>query len=144
MKKINLKKSILALVMIVASISFSKANDRTESTQNINDCVSDYVSLIKYGTVSNFNKIFTDDAKFTIATNGKSVQHTKSEEYNFVLNNKGVIQQCEVLSDVVINTSGYTIVKVSQVYDTFTRENYVTLIKSGKDWKINAVSSEFK
>lgn len=144
MKNFNLKRSILAILMFVATISFANANTPTESTQNMNDCVSNYVNLIKYGNVSNFHKMFTEDAKFTISTKGKSMSHSKSEEYSFAMKNKGITQQCEVLSAIMVNTDSYTIVKVSQVYDTFTRDNYVTLIKSGKDWKISAVSSEFK
>ena len=144
MKNFNLKKSILALVMTVATINFAKAGDRTGTTQSMSTSISNYVNLIKYGNVSNFNKLFTDDAKFTISTNGKSISHSKSEEYSFVMRNKGVTQQCEVASAVVVSTDSYTIVKVSQVYDTFIRENYVTLVKSGNDWKINSVSSEFK
>ncbi|HET8830113.1 MAG TPA: nuclear transport factor 2 family protein [Pelobium sp.] len=144
MKKFNLKKSILAIAMIVATISFANANNPTESRQNMNDCVSNYINLIKYGDLTNFNKMFTNDAKFSISANGKTVNHSKAEEHRFFLKNKGVTQQCEVLSSVVVNTESYTIVKVSQVYDTFTRENYVTLVKFGNNWRINAVSSEFK
>lgn len=144
MKNFNLKKSILALVMTVATISFAKANNPNGSAQSMDLCVSNYVNLIKYGDVSNVNSIFTPDAKFSVAANGKVINHTKAEELSFLQKNKGVTQQCEVLSAVILNTDTYTIAKVSQVYDTFTRENYVTLVKSGKDWKISAVSSEFK
>ncbi|HEX7367768.1 MAG TPA: nuclear transport factor 2 family protein [Pelobium sp.] len=143
MKNFNLKKLALALVMTVASISFASAA-KTDSGQTMDNCVSSYISLVKNGNISNFNKMFTDDVKFTISTNGKNITHNKAEEYYFVSKNKGVAQQCEVLSSVVMSTDSYTIVKVSQVYDSFTRENYVTLIKTGSDWKINAVSSEFK
>jgi len=144
MKNFNLKKSILALVMMVATISFAKADDRTESMQSMSASINNYVNLIKFGDVKNFNKIFTEDAKFTISSNGKVVSHSKSEELSFLTKNKGVTQQCEVLSSIMVNTESYTLVKVSQVYDTFTRENYVTLVKSGNDWKISSVSSEFK
>ncbi len=130
--------------MMVATVSFASASDRSDSGQSMNASVSNYVNLIKYGDLSNFNKLFTDDAKFSIATNGKAVSHSKSEELAFCSKNKGVTQQCEVLSAVVVNTEAYTLVKVSMVYDTFIRENYITLVKAGKDWKINSVSSEFK
>ena len=144
MKKINLKKSILALAMTVATISFATANNRTQSFQTMDACVNSYVNLIKYGDVSSFNALFTEDAKFSISANGKVINHTKAEELNFFKKNKGVTQQCEVQTAVMVNTDSYTIVKVSQIYDSFTRENFVTFVKSGKDWKINAVSSEFK
>lgn len=144
MKNFNLKNSILALVMTAATISFAKADDRTASLQSMNTSVSNYVNLIKYGDLSNFNKMFAEDAKFSISANGKSTTHSKNEEYTFLNKNKGVTQQCEVISAVVVNTDSYTLVKVSQVYDSFTRENYVTLVKAGNDWKINSVSSEYK
>ena len=144
MKNFNLKKSILAIVMVVVSIGFAKAGNQTQSAQSLNESVNQYVNLIKYGDLTNFSKMFTDDAKFSISRNGAVVSHSKSEELNFLKKNKGVTQQCEVLSSVVVNTEAYTVVKVSMVYDTFTRENFVTLVKAGKDWKINAVSSEFK
>lgn len=144
MKIFNLKQPILAILMLVATISLAKAEDGTATFQSMNVSVSNYVNLIKYGDLSNFNKIFTDDAKFSISANGKTITHSKSEEYGFLAKNKGVTQQCEVLSSVVVNTESYTLVKVSQVYDTFTRENYITLVKAGNDWKINSVSSEYK
>ncbi|WP_017260287.1 nuclear transport factor 2 family protein [Pedobacter arcticus] len=144
MKIFNLKKSFLAIVMLTATISFAKTDDGTATVQTMDVSISNYVNLIKYGDLSNFNKIFTDDAKFSISANGKTTSHSKSEEYGFLAKNKGITQQCEVLSAVVVNTESYTLVKVSQVYDTFTRENYITLVKAGKDWKINSVSSEYK
>ena len=130
--------------MLVASVGFVKADDKTQSAQSLNESVQQYVNLVKYGQLENFNKMFTEDAKFSISRNGKVVSHTKAEEFAFLRKNKGVTQQCEVLSAVMVNTEAYTVVKVSMIYDGFTRENFVTLVKSGKDWKINAVSSEFK
>lgn len=144
MKNFNLKKLTLALVMTVATISFVKADYRTEINQSMDASINNYINLVKYGDLTNFNKMFTDDAKFSISANGKTVSHSKAEEHRFLSKNKGVTQQCEVLSSVVVSTESYTIVKVSQVYDTFTRENYVTVVKAGNDWKINAVSSEYK
>ncbi|MFC5282580.1 nuclear transport factor 2 family protein [Pedobacter alpinus] len=144
MKTINLKKSFVAIMMMVATFSFTKADELTEVSKSMTFSINSYINLIKDGETKGMEKLFADDVKFNITRGNQILSHGKNEELNFLAKNKNLIQQCSVVSSVMMNSSNYSLVKVSMIYDNFTRENYVTMIKSGKDWKITEVSSEFK
>lgn len=144
MRSFNLKTTLVAVVMMFAALNIVKADDLTDSKKSMHVSINAYVNLIQKGNITNMEKLFAEDAKFNITRNGKIITHNKKEEMAFLTKNKNLQQQCSVVSSVIINTNNYSLVKVSMVYDNFTRENYVTMIKSGNDWKITDVSSDFK
>jgi len=144
MKTINLKKSIAAIMVMVATFSFAKANEPTEVSKSMAFSINSYINLIKDGETKGMEKLFAEDVKFNITRGNEIFSYGKNEEFAFIAKKKNLVQQCSVVSSVIMNSSNYSLVKVSMIYDNFTRENYVTMIKSGNNWKITEVSSEFK
>ncbi len=144
MKTFNLKNYFIAIMMIMATFSFAKADDLTESNKNMTLSINSYINLLQNGNTANIEKLFADDVKFNIRRGDQVLTHGKKEELAFFAKNKNLVQQCTVVSSIVMNSNNYSLVKVSMIYDSFTRENYVTMIKSGTEWKITEVSSDFK
>lgn len=144
MKTFNLKNYFIAIMMMVATFSFAKANDLTDGRESMTYSLNSYINLIKDGETKGMEKLFVDDAKFTITRGNEIVSHGKKEELSFIAKHRNLVQQCSVVPTVLMKSSNYSLVKVSMIYDNFTRENYVTMVKTGNEWKITEVFSEFK
>jgi hypothetical protein len=144
MKTLNFKTILIAIALLTGFNSFAATNHSLGEIKNVQFSVDTYISKLKTGYSADLANILSDDVKFTITTNGRTFTHGKSEELAFMKQNKDAVQQCKIVSTVLASRENYNLVKVSMVFDTFTREDYVTLVKSKDHWEITDVSSEFK
>src|SRR6476659_3117041 len=144
MKNQKIKITILALAMLVGFNSFAKPGDEPDEKKSVEISVNSYVNQIKFGKSEDLSKVYADNVRFNISRNGKIYTHGKKEELAFMLENKGVIQQCKVEQAAIITTKNYSLVKVSSTYQNFVREDYITLVKSKDSWKITDVTTDFK
>ena len=142
MKTLTIKTILFAFVAIVGFSTLTKADDLKD--RNIQYSVNSFVNKIKTGKSADLASILSEDVKFNMSRNGKILTHGKNEELAFNKKNENVIQQCKVETATLVNTANYSLVKVSSIYEGFTREDFITLIKTKNDWKITDVTTNFK
>jgi hypothetical protein len=143
MKTQKLKTIFIAFVLLLGFNSFAKAT-KIKDNSSIQYSIDSYVDRIKNGFSSDFSSVLADNVKFNIPRNGKIITHGKKEELAFLATQKNTIQQCEVETEVLVKNNNYSLVKVSSIYSSFVREDYVTLMRSNDKWEITDVTTDYK
>ncbi|MEO5910030.1 MAG: nuclear transport factor 2 family protein [Pelobium sp.] len=137
-------KTLFVAIFLVAGISFAKADERNIDNKSLQYNVETYIKKIKTGYSEDFSNILSNDVKFNLERNGKMMTHGKNEELAFMKSNVGIIQNCKLASSALVSTTNYSLVKISMIYPTFVREDYVTMVRTNQSWKITEVTSIFK
>lgn len=137
-------KTLFIAIFLLAGISFAKAGESNIDSRSFQYNVETYINKIKNGFNEDFSSILSNDIKFNLERNGKIITHGKNEELAFMKANSGTIQNCELASSTLVSTKNYSLVKISMIYPTFVREDYVTMLRTNENWKITEVTSVFK
>lgn len=135
---------ILMVFTITGSAAFAKPNDSKTFQKAMSFCINTYVQILKSGYCSDYASIIADHAKFNLNRNGKVHTHGKSEELKAHGKKNQIVQNCDVNYTVITANENYALVNVSMKYESFTRENIVSLSKINDSWKITEVNSVFK
>ena len=135
----------IALSLLMAmSLGSTKAKSVKPATLTVDYVVSAYVDAIAHGKIKNIADVFTDDLKYSMVRGSVTKVYGKADVLEYFNNLKDVEQDCVVKVSVNDKTPDVVIAKVSMKFPTFTRTNYVTMVNSGKGWRITNVYSDFK
>jgi len=140
----TLNTIIIALALVIASIG-SKADPKTSKQKlTVPDAIKGFQEAFVNGKIKGFSELLDDNAKFTITRGDKIITYTKDETIESLRKSANTVQNCETSHEIVESLPNQTVVKFSMKYETFTKENFITLTESESGWKITHVSTSFK
>ena len=130
----------LLLVCGLAKANTTKDDDRSTSDYAVNI----FVDAMTHGKLAGLNEVLDKSVDFSMLRGKKVLSFNENEMLDFFKSNKNIVQECTTSTSIVESNSSIAIVKVAMKYDTFVRDNYVTLANTGNGWKITNVYSVFK
>ena len=140
----TLNTIIIALALIVSTLS-TKADPRTSKERlTIPNAIKGFQEAFVNGKIKGFSELLDDNVKFTVSRGDKVITYNKDETMESLRKSANTVQNCETSHEIVETLPNQAVVKISMKYETFTRENYVTLTESDAGWKITHVSTSFK
>ena len=134
----------IAFAMIFASVTSRAAELTPDQTAVVKNAVGQFLQAFCHGETKGFSAIVDEDAKFTSTRGEKVITFSKSEILESLSKLGKVQQNCQTDYAVVESVPHQLVVKVNMKYETFTKENYLTLMESEDGWKITQVASSFK
>ncbi|PWG82460.1 hypothetical protein DDR33_00915 [Pararcticibacter amylolyticus] len=109
----------------------------------MNYAVQTYIDAMTQGKIKDLPEVLENDVKFTVTQGQNIVNFSKNQMLAALKGSENMQQNCKTNFTVVEQNDAQSIVKVSMIYDMFTRINYVTISNTDKGWKITNVSTVF-
>ncbi|MBE8712322.1 nuclear transport factor 2 family protein [Sphingobacterium hungaricum] len=138
----NLIKTIAFLSFLVFSMSSFAKTANPYKNASAPSIVDSYIQAVSMGNTKYSKYLFTEDFKF-IQANKNSKQYNKKELTAFLKKQEGFIMNCETSYKIIEQNKDFSVAKVTMVFPSFTRTDYVTLSNSDKTWAITQVVTTF-
>ncbi len=140
----SLKMLIVAFTVLASSV-IAKADEGTKMADkaSLKFSIAAYVDMLKNGNSADYISILSENVKFNHSRNGKIISHGKKEEINFINSLGRVKQNCKTDYSILSTGDKYCLVKVRMVYETFVKEDFISLSQSEKGWQVTDVTSVF-
>ncbi|WP_238387611.1 nuclear transport factor 2 family protein [Pararcticibacter amylolyticus] len=139
----TLKTIILAFCIIFSFNSFANNDTSRDQKLSMNYAVQTYIDAMTQGKIKDLPEVLENDVKFTVTQGQNIVNFSKNQMLAALKGSENMQQNCKTNFTVVEQNDAQSIVKVSMIYDMFTRINYVTISNTDKGWKITNVSTVF-
>ncbi|MBL4677702.1 MAG: nuclear transport factor 2 family protein [Mucilaginibacter sp.] len=136
-------KNLTAIVALVLTCSFVKANDVPAINLTRVHAINTYLDAMTRGKIADLNQVVDASAKFSILRGKSILSFDKQQMTDYLKDQKNIEQACTTSTEVVESNSHIAVVKVDMKYNGFTRSNYVTIANTGNGWKITNVYSVF-
>jgi hypothetical protein len=138
-----LVKTFAAAALIAVS-TFAMAADKPASKSekaNVNLSTADfaldhYVAVTTAGESAGVEQLFAED--FNAQSN------SRSEVVKSLKKQKGEKLNCTVSTDILEESAGYIVAKVTLKFEDFTKTDLVTLVREGNDWKVSKSINSYK
>ncbi|WP_423149144.1 nuclear transport factor 2 family protein [Rubrolithibacter danxiaensis] len=137
-------KTILLVFIVVAAQQVSKAAVDGNDEKAVKNVINTYLDAFCHGKLKGFSQLLDENVKFTTERGDKIITYTKSEMLDALRKSANVEQNCKTDYSIIENLPNQMVVKVNMKYESFTKENFVTLTESENGWKITHVSTAFK
>lgn len=138
-----LKTIILAFFITFSFNAFSKDDGAKDQKLTMNYAVQTYIDAMTQGKIKDFSEVLDNDVKFTLTQGQKIINLNRGQMLSSLKGSENMQQNCRTNYSIVEQNDSQSIVKVTMVYDVFTRTNYVTITHTNSGWKITNVSSVF-
>lgn len=139
----TLKTLSAALLIVLSTSAFATADVSPASKAKMNYTLSTYIDAICKGKIKGIAQIFDPSMKYSISNGTKISTMSKSELVEHFKSFENIEQNCESKYEVVEATENHAIVKLSMQYDSFVKNNLITLNMTDKGWKITNISVDF-
>lgn len=143
--KTLIKSFAVVALLGISSLTMAESNPKKVivnlSTAEL--AIDNYVSAFTEGNSDFADHLFTKDFVQKIDA-VQSKENSKSEVIKFLKKQKGELMNCQTSTEMIEETSSYAIAKVIQKFENFTRIDFITLEKTGSDWKIAKAVSTYK
>ena len=101
-----------------------------------------YITATTEGNLAGFDKIFDDNATFSVVENREVKKLSKEDALNNVKINEGIKQECTTNTSVFKESKENTVYEIDVKYADVTKINYVTMVGSDSTgWKITNVQT---
>ncbi|CAM3646022.1 nuclear transport factor 2 family protein [Sphingobacterium prati] len=146
----SLVKTFAAAALIAVS-TFAMAAEKTVSKTekaNVNLSTADfaldhYVAVTTAGESAGVEQLFAEDFNQKIqATNTQS--HSRDAVIKSLKKQKGEKLNCVVSTDILEESAGYMIAKVTMKFEDFTKTDLLTLVREGNDWKVSTSINSYQ
>lgn len=124
----------LAMVIVTASSTFADPKPAVTSENVIEKYIASYIN----SDFKALNKILSDDACTKIPRAGSVIVHKKDLVIKDMKLN-GFKHNCAAKYEIITKSDGVVIARVDFEQDIFKQQNFITLEKDGKDWKITQI-----
>lgn len=138
---------IFALVgLVVASYVPSLANGPKSSLNrmHVNTVVEAYINSSVNGQSEFAQEILSDDFVQRYQTGYKQSPVKKNAYIKHIKSLAGVKYDCNTAVEMIEESNGFSIAKVTLTFDHFTRTDYVSLTEDASGWKVKEVNSVFQ
>ena len=135
------------LIMISALLVFAgtvEADDRDAKKLTLKYALSTFVDAFSRGETGAFAELLDEHVKMTSSRGSSTVSYNKNDIIYMLKNTRGVEQNCKTSSSYIEVLPGMVKVKVTMVYSSFTKNNYVTMKQTKVGWRITNISSIFE
>lgn len=136
-------KTLTASLLVILSVSAFATTKPGNEKLEMNYALKIYIDAIAHGKVKPLAEVLDADAKFSIAQGNKISTYTRGQMLNLLKSSENVEQNCELDYNAVQENATQAIIKVSMKYPGFSKDSFVSLLKTSKGWKITNVSSGF-
>lgn len=136
-------KTLIATFLVVLSVIAVAAEKPANEKLEMNYALKIYIDAIAHGKIKPLAEVLDADAKFSIAQGDKISTFTKSQMLASLKSTENIEQNCGIDYSTVQQNSTQAIIKVTLKYPGFSKESFVSLLKTTKGWKITNVSSDF-
>ena len=134
----KLLKSIMLGTAVMAIFGVANATPiKGIAPFSSNYVLKTYVAAITEGNITDFDKIFADNATFTVGQGKDAVKMSKEEVINTAKINEGIKQDCTASINLFKESKDAPVYEVDIKYADYTKINYITM--TGSDdagWKI--------
>jgi outer membrane translocation and assembly module TamA len=137
-------KSVTVALALFATCSFAKANDVPPANLTKTHAINTYIDAMTHGKLNDLSQVIDPSATFTIQRGDDVLSFTKNQIIDDLKSQANIDQECTTTNQVVDEGTNKIVVKVDMNFAQFTRSNYVTIVNTGKGWKITNVNSVFK
>lgn len=136
-------KTIICTFLFFAFVSpsgFAKADD---TTLTLDHAIKTYIEAVSLGKIKGLDEVLDKDVKFTVSQGNKVLNYNKTEMLNSMKGTEDLCQNCKTDFSIIERGDAQSIVKVTMIYETFSKVNFVTISNTHSGWKITNVSSSF-
>lgn len=139
----NLIKTIAFLSFLVFSMSSFAKTANPYKHASAPSIVDSYIQAVSMGNTKYSQYLFTSDFRY-IQANKTSKQYNRKELITFLKKQEGYTMNCEASYKIIEQNKDFSVAKVTLVFPSFTRTDYVTLANSEKTWAITQVVTSFE
>ncbi|OOG16359.1 hypothetical protein BWD42_21730 [Sphingobacterium sp. CZ-UAM] len=102
-----------------------------------------YVAVTTEGESVGVKQLFTKDFNQKVqSANAKT--NSRDEVVKYLKKQKGERLNCEVSTDIIEESTGYMVAKVTLKFENFTKTDLVTLERVGSGWKVSKSINSYK
>jgi hypothetical protein len=146
----SLVKTFAAAALIVVSTFAmaaegpgSKSAKVTVNLSTADFALEHYVAVTTEGESAGVEQVFATDFNQKIqASNAQS--NGRNAVVKSLKKQKGEKLNCTVSIDILEESAGYMIAKVTLKFEHFTKTDLVTLVREGNDWKVSSSVNSYK
>jgi len=146
----TLVKTFAAAALIAVSTFAMAAEGPGSKTAkaNVNLSTADfaldhYVAVTTEGEPAGVEQLFAADFNKKIQSYNAQ-NHSRSEVVKSLKKQKGEKLNCTVSTDILEESAGYMVAKVTLKFENFTKTDLVTLERVGNDWKVSKSINSYK
>lgn len=141
MKNYKILLSVCALLIFWGT---ARADDRDAKKLTLKYALTTFVDAFSRGETDAFAELLDEHAKMTSSRGTSTVSYSKNDIIYMLKNTRGIEQNCKTSSSYIEVLPGMVKVKVTMVYSSFTKNNYVTMKQTKVGWRITNISSIFE
>lgn len=139
----NLKKIMSVIILTLISVTVS-AEGRDARKLTLKYALTTFVDAFSKGDVTDFAELLDEHVKMTSSRGNSTVTYKKDDIIYMLKNMRGVEQNCKTNSSYVEVLPGMVKIKVTMVYSSFTKNNYVTMKETKQGWRITSINSIYE